>query len=156
MMFKSSACIEHCPTGVEGNDKDDMLRCDKSFEAVGSRTLAIYNKHFNFNEQFNLNHSVPDKNIFLHGGSLYGGTFDSDPLPIKDRGTWFDGKTSFLVMNQMMLDHTFTMAFFIRSFVLYNEEGLLYGIYKQPDQIAKDNISLFSFSLRFEKLVFHD
>ena len=105
LMFRASVCSKYCPTGVTNlytetefiQDVDHNM-CDHPFEDIGEDADDVHwTRLYYWNYGlFDLNESDMDLNpsllnAHLYGGEVWGCDLGSDPIPIKDRGVWFDG-----------------------------------------------------------------
>jgi hypothetical protein len=72
---------------------------------------------------------------------VFGGYFEdrldkTDPYPTDDRGLWFDGKYTFLTLEQMVLHHSSTVEIWLKA---HCSDGTLFSSTRVNDVIWRDS-----------------
>jgi hypothetical protein len=88
------------------------------------------------------------------GGFRTGDTYFDDPYPTAGRGAWFDGNIDHYTLTGLVMNHSFTVEFFLRSFMSWGNTGSLFSSFKDPyDRVPGAD---FSFNLRMGHLSFFE
>jgi len=135
-------CSDFCPTG---------------FAPTNAGTCA---KNTDLSWKFSFNKPTTEylnDTIVIKGGFHKNDHYIDDPYPIADRGLWFDGMYKHLEVDaikgeQLALNHSFTLEFFLKSYCGDQKRCSLFANYKSP----YDNIggSLYNYHINKGYLTF--
>jgi hypothetical protein len=100
-MANAAVCVETCPTGYIGNGTDCEGTPDLVFDLSYPNTATF---------------AGPWKAKDGAGIDTYDVASESgpDPLLMWERGLWFDGSQHYLTFDSLILNHTWTVAMWIR------------------------------------------
>lgn len=87
--------------------------------------------------------------IRITGGYQKGDKFIDDPYPIGHRGLWFDGIYKHLSVSGFAANHSFSLEFFLKSYLSGIATGSLFASYRSP--YVNVGGSLYNFKLRKDR-----
>ena len=107
-------CRSYCPTGYTENS--DTKTCDPIDDYV-TPCLTFDRIAYDWSTT---------SGITAVGGATPGNSPENDdPLPIMDRGIWFDGVDDYLTLSGLTLGHTFTLILWVR---VYAPGGTIFSV----------------------------
>lgn len=139
MQAGSNICLPYCATGYSGSG----LSC------IGSGVSADFNFYNLLARDFN--HA---SGITISGGFFEGDNERDDPIPIENRGLWFDGCNAYQRVLGLTLHHSFSLEFWVKNHKAQYYESNLFGTYATAD--ANCYTSVVRFSIYDECLIFKD
>lgn len=125
-MHKAGACVKSCPTGSETengrcdnpHDLESTCPSDSAFGTPASFDIQMVWDKLNIDFINSDETDYPEENYIVGGYQAGSGEHD-DPIVMKDRGIWFDGMYAHLTFGRTGLDHTYSLHFMVKNYLMF-------------------------------------